>query len=494
MTNRSLPAALAACAISVLAVAASAALTSRSGPAQHPEKYADYGGTPDITLSDDLGLSEKEVEELLSRTASPDRQARIEAALELARAAAGSEQVLREVLWKPHGARNAQMREVMLIARRKLADSEDEEAGLLGILLDMNPKNEEKGQGTMAAVRVMTMLVALWKLDTMAGYKVMLDFSGRHAGVFRQEIGRMMVARGFNALPALIYGRGSDNDELHMFAVKWIRDMGNPLLGDQVREIKNPRRLAQLLEAYASVNELDAIDVTVSLASHDSIFVRQAARACLEAYGKNAKWSVRRQYENTFGEEPGADTGIEDWLKKLYARWDGKRMARALEKFEAGREAMATGRLEEMADLYAQVLRDEPMFERRHEMAAGFLELAAGKEEAGELDEARASTLMAARVAEEDSGESKEAISKLAWLEAESRRLAGVLDQEYYWRAAATDSDNDEARQWGDLYRKGSLSGGKFVFKVAAVSLMVFFSSLLVYLRLRTRARAGKGR
>ena len=59
-----------------------------------------------------------------------------------------------------------------------------------------------------------------------------------------------------------------------------------------------------MLEAYASVNELDAVDVTLSLANNESVFVRQAARACLVSYGKNAKWSVRRTYENTFWQEP----------------------------------------------------------------------------------------------------------------------------------------------------------------------------------------------
>ena len=55
-----------------------------------------------------------------------------------------------------------------------------------------------------------------------------------------------------------------------MFAVKWIRDLGNPLLSEQVK-IKNPRRLAQLLEAYASVNDLDVIDVTLTSTSQTDL-------------------------------------------------------------------------------------------------------------------------------------------------------------------------------------------------------------------------------
>jgi hypothetical protein len=102
-----------------------------------------------------------------------------------------------------------------------------------------------------------------------------------------------------------------------MFSVKWIRDLGDPLLSQQVK-IKNPRRLAQLLEAYASVRDLDVIDVTLTLTNHESDFVRRAARACVRAFAENAKWPARRIYENTFAKEPPESMDVSKILDELF--------------------------------------------------------------------------------------------------------------------------------------------------------------------------------
>ncbi len=472
--------------ISLVASRGYAQGVGRCGPAENPDRYPDYGGTPDVTLSTDLGLSVGEVEQILKRATAPDHGVRIAAALELKKSAAGSEEVLREVLWSSHGARNAQIREVVRLARSRVTETEGErEGGMLGVLLEMDPIDPERGPGTRAAVRIVSMLVALWNLDTMSGYKVILDFSGRHAGIFRKEIGRMMVRRGFDGLPALIYGRGSSNQELHMFAVKWIRDMGNPLLGEQIRGIGNPRRLAQLLEAYASVNELDAVDVTLSMAAHDSVFVRRSARACLTDYGKNAKWAIRRTYENTFAQEPPDGGSVDSWLARLYQHWDSERIADELQAFNLGLEHRKKGELEEMEALFSMVLRNEPMFDRRHEMAAGFLERAAVLEEDERLQEARAATLLAARVARTNTEEARLAKARLDWLEAEANRVGGALDQDFYRQVLQEDPEHKGASRWAFAFAQQGWNLRQDGFKVVVVSLLVFFSLFLVYLRLR---------
>ena len=90
----------------------------RCGPAEKPDQWPDYGGTPDITLSPELGMSVQEVEEVLSRIASTDYATRVEAATQVARDATGSEQSFREVLWSNHGARNTEIKTAMKEARR----------------------------------------------------------------------------------------------------------------------------------------------------------------------------------------------------------------------------------------------------------------------------------------------------------------------------------------------------------------------------------------
>jgi hypothetical protein len=470
------------------ALAGPSSTADRCGPAENPEEWVDYGGTPDIALSPELGLSVVEVEQLLSRISAADYAERVDAALQLKRDASGSEQAFREVLWSKHGARNTEIRTAVREARRRLKrKATADDSGLLGVLLEMDPAEAEIGNGTRVAARIMAILVALRSLNTMAGYKVMLDFSLRHAGAFRQEIGAMMVASGLDALPALIYGRGSKSEELHMFAVKWIRDMGNPLLGDQIRGIKNPRRLAQLLEAYASVNELDAVDVTVSLTNHDSIFVRKAARKCLESYGVNAKWTLKRTYENTFSREPPESGGVESWREELYAHYDQARIAPAMGMFKRGLKHAEQDQLEEMERLFRQVLRDEPMFPRRHEMAPGFLELAARFEENEQLSQARAMSLLALRVADPRSAEHGRAQASLKWIEAEVNRRGGAVDLELYEQISRMDPDHDEASGMADDLAAGGPGFGKLGLKAAVIALFVFLAAVLVVRRIGVR-------
>lgn len=482
-------------AVLLFAAAASAAEppVGRCGPAQNPEAHADYGGTPDMTLSTELGLAPAEIEAILARVTGVDRDDRFAAAKELERSANGSEQALRAVLWGDHGARNAEMRDAIQAARRR-AELAGTKASLtvLDALLEMSPLDANAGVGTRGAARVMSMVSALLAQDTMAAYKVVLEFSPRHAGVFRQTIGELLVARRFEALPALVYGRGSANPELHMFSVKWIRDMGDPLLGEQVNGIDNPRRLAQLLEAYASVKELDAIDVTVSLTDHDSVFVRQAARRCVEVYGANARWPMRRLYENTFGKEPADGTGEPQWAAELYDRFDAQRLAGTEAAFGEGRAAAAKGDLARMDALYRQVLAEAPMFPTRHEMAAGFLALAAALGGDGKADGARAATMMAARVAGSGTPEAALAKARLDWLEAEAGRKGGAPDVELYRRVAAADPENADARRLAERLASGAPGTFRLVTKALIVSALLFLAVLVAWRRFGPRLRRGR--
>jgi hypothetical protein len=479
----------AAIGLAFLPALAAGRAADRCGPAADPSKWPDFGGTPDAAVSAELGLGVDEVQDLLGRLESPSVEQRTAVAAELARNAAGSEQTLRQALWRDHGATNAELKGAVQTARGRLDRSPGGAAkSLLDALLEMEPGSGEQGRGVRGATRVMAMLEALRSLNTMAGYKVLLDFSGRHAGVFRQELGRMLVETGFDALPALVYGRGSPDKELHMFAVKWIRDLGNPLLGEQIRSIGNPRRLAQLLEAYASVKELGAVDVTLSLTNHESVFVRRASRACLERYGVNAKWSLRRQYENTFSREPPAGTDFEAWREELYAHYDSVRIAPAMALFEEGLGHARTGDTARMSACFERVLRDFPMFPRRGEMTEGFLARAAELERAGDSDGSRRTAMLAWRVSAPGSEQARRAEARLGWLRAEAMRHRGVLDLDLYRRIAEFSPDPGAAAERVREGERGS-SGGQLALQAAVVSAALFAGGLLVLVRLRRLGR-----
>jgi hypothetical protein len=458
---------------------ASTSELSRFGPAAVPEAHADYGGTPDPPVSAEMGLSPAEIRAILKRLGSAGAGERRRAFDALGRDAPGSEQAFREVLWGRQPATNAEMRTAIKDAERRAPGSgRDKVDALAGLMASTS-----SDRGAAAALGIVAMLRVLADLDTLAGYKTLVEFSPRHAGAFRREIGRLLVSKGLPAMPALVYGRGSKNPEIHLFCVEWIRDMGDPLLGDQIK-LKNPRRLAQLLEAYASVNDLDTIDVTLALANHESVFVRNAARKCIEVYGVNAKWSVRREYENTLGRTPPDSADTSAMFAELCRRWDEKRLAGVADLFTRGQAHRAAGRLAEMDLDYRAVLRDAPLFARRTEMAEGFLAYAASLEAAGRTADAREATLMARRVSSRGSPEWRKAEARLKWFVAEQMRAAGAASPELYRQVLALDPGSADA-----ALRLARLTGAKprpaeVAIKGAFVAVFVFLAAFLAVRRL----------
>jgi tetratricopeptide (TPR) repeat protein len=473
-----------------LALAVSAALgqsstgdARRAGPAADPYGSPDFGGTPDVSTSSEISLSKEEINSLLERVKSPSQAQRVKAVEEIQRVASGSEQTLREVLWGGHGARNSDMRKAVLTARRR-AETSKEPGDLLGELAAVDPRHPDLGAGTSGALRILSMLSALNTLNTMAAYKVMIEFSPRHAGVFRQEIGSMLVGCGLDALPALVYGRGSSDSEIHMFAVKWIRDMGNPLLSQQVK-IKNPRRLAQLLEAYASVRDLDAVEVTLALANHESSFVRTAARLCIKSYGENAKWPARRIYENTFSKEPPDNADVSKMLDEIFKYYDAQRLAPMTALFEEGLAAYKKGRYEKMESSYRKVLKAAPMFPKRDRMADGFFAYARSLMDRDQGGEAEEKLRMAYRLAEPDTETAGHIRAELNWLKAEKLRAAGIADLELYKLVLKDNPSHEAAAEWVEKLANPDASIDKIVTKVLIVSFFVFLAASLVFLRLR---------
>ena len=457
----------------------------RTGPAEVPDQWPDWGGTPDLTLPEDMGLSDAELETYLDKLGAADAAVRSRAVEELVRDAAGSEGVFRKALLKGQGARNTEMKSAVREGRKRAGDNDTPE-GLLKGLLSIDPTDDAIGQGATAALRILAMLHALSTLNTLAAYKVMIDFSPKHAGGFRHEIGKLIIAHGIDAMPALVYGRGSNDKNIHMFSVKWIRDMGNPLLSEQVK-LKNPRRLAQLLEAYASVNELDAIDVTLSLTNHASAFVRAAARSAMAHYGRNAFWPARRKYENSFGEEPPETLEVDAILEALYKHFDNQRLAQSRALFAEGLKAHAEGRLTEMATIYKKVLGAEPMFPRRNEMAPGFLDLARSLDDHADGDTKKAMLMMARRVAQPDSAVAKRCEAELMWLEGESLRKQGLAATALYQHILALAPDHAGAKEMVETLTPPKKGMQELVIKAVMVSVIIFLAITLIFLRVRTQ-------
>ena len=142
-----------------------------------------------------------------------------------------------------------------------------------------------------------------------------------------------------------------------------------------------------------------------------------------------------------------------------------------------------------MEDKFRLILRDAPMFPRRHEMAGGFLERATAHEKEGRLEKAREASLMAFRVAGSNTDGKRKARARLDWLEAETLRAGGAFDEELYRQIAQEDPENAAARKWAEEYSETDDGIGRLVVKAVEISLVLFLGALLLYLRLRRSRR-----
>ncbi len=448
-----------------------------AGPDSDPESKPDWGGTKDMSGPVDVGLTSEELNALLTRLASPDSAERTAALDEIIGGAQGAETVFRKALFDGRGLVNAEMKAALKTA--SVHAGKGEPFLLLRALVAMEPSS-----GVRGALRMLTLLHALSALNTMAAYKTMIEFSPRHAGVFRQEVGRLICSHGMDAMPALVYGRGSKNSEIHMFAVKWIRDLGDPLMSDQVK-IENPRRLAQLLEAYASVNDLSTIDVILSMTNHPSLFVRAAARASIAAFGRNGYWPARRQYENVFGQEPDESMQVEAILSALYKYYDNRRLSESFTLFTKGKEAFKAGHLSEMEKAYREVLKKEPMFPQRGEMAEGFSALADSFDE-DDAEKKEAALRMVLRVSDDNTSATYcSAEARLLFLKNAPLRAQGLVAPSLYRRISALDPNSKEAKRISESLNPSEKGKSSLVLKALLVSVSIFVGALLIFFRLR---------
>ncbi|MCU0663648.1 MAG: hypothetical protein MUC50_15135 [Myxococcota bacterium] len=448
------------------------------GPSERPHAFPDYGGTPDLAVAFELGLSGPELQVLLERLDKGDFEQRSGAVFEILNCPAGSEETLRQALYTPSAVSNEALKNAMKDAVRR-GNGGDALDGLLSAVPSDAPRT---------ALRLVVLLRALAAKRTLAAYKALIDFSPRHAGTLRAEVGRLLVGQGLSALPALVYCRAHPEEETRMFCVRWIRDMGDPLLSEQVLGIDSTRRLSQLLEAYCAVNDLDTVDVTFSLTNHSSSFVRRAARACIERYGNNSKWGVMRAYENTFGKEPPEGALVATLLQELYDHYDANRLVKVHALLERAHEKLGQDRLEEMAELYKAALAEAPSFARDEKLTAGLVALVGKYERAGDAEKALALARFTSWLLE--SGGTQQRSMRALQLEDGLRSAQGdqIVSAAQYHQLLSLDPQRESARKWLDANEPKGFHAARAVSKSLMVSFILFLATMLVRRRLTGRS------
>lgn len=219
--------------------------------------------------------------------------------------------------------------------------------------------------------------------------------------------------------------------------------MGKAIPGEAVRTDDHDA-LADILRAYGRIRDPDAARIIVSFANSERSQLRMAARQAIAMLGPVGLWQLRDAYEDVVGRRPRRDWTWEHTARELFGEFDRLRLARVYGTFIEGLEHLKKGELEAMGKCFDTVLAKDPLFEKRAQMAEGYLRLA--QQLAGANPEAaRQAAIRVERLAS-DPKTKNQARSLVITLRAGESVGRGLLETDRLEQAIELDPDNRRAR------------------------------------------------
>jgi tetratricopeptide (TPR) repeat protein len=221
-------------------------------------------------------------------------------------------------------------------------------------------------------------------------------------------------------------------------------------------QIEDLKALPDVLRAYGRIRDPDAARIVISFCNSERAQIRLAARQGVALMGEVAHWQLRDTYENVIGKRPARDWSWKRTARELFAAFDRQRLAHVHALFEQGLKAKAQGHLETMAKAFDEALARNPMFDRRAEMAEGYVAYALSRPKEG-VEQAILALHRAERIVE-DPKRADEIRSLGMTLEAERLQQKGIFDRTLVTRALELSANNERAQL---LNEKRSFAPGR---------------------------------
>ena len=282
----------------------------------------------------------------------------------------------------------------------------------------------------------------------VVGARVLVRLAVENKGLLKAVASAALKRLGDHSVAALIEVRRSNDKELRTFANKTLDSLGKFLPSDAV-QVRDPQALADVLIAFGTIKDPDAIRVIVGYLDADRAQVRDAARWSIGELGNDARVPLKEAFDAFTGERAGDDWPASRTLKALLEAYDKVRLAEVFKLLDEGTARRDAGDLEGAITRYDALLARAPTFERRGELAPAYLDLA-HRREANDRPAARVLLAKALRLA---AGTPLAATieSELDYLDGLDAFERGVADPTPLHRALALDSANAPAR---DLLQK----------------------------------------
>jgi hypothetical protein len=339
-------------------------------------------------------------------------------------------------------------------------------------------------------ISVLAMSRMLVQIATVEAARELIDVYVRFGEFMRVDTQLGLEKLNEKAVAALIEARRHRAEKIARWAERQLDALGKGIPGEAV-QTQDQQVLADVLRAYGRTRDPDAARIVISFANSERAQVRDAARQAVALLGEIGAWQLRDTYESIVGKKPQRDWSWERTARELFGEFDRLRLARVYEQFDRGINALQAGDTSAMKQAFDKVLAQNPNFERRSEMAPGYLKFAserADADRAAALDALR----RARRIAESDD-QKKSAESLLFTLEAEQLLERGIADQLLLHRALELDSSNQRARELVQRIERGETHAASDLGRYAAAIAIAAVALLGIVLIAIRRVRPAKG-
>ncbi len=317
------------------------------------------------------------------------------------------------------------------------------EGDRLDAILDMAP--EAAGPAYRETVTTLCLVRALAHIATPDSVAALAQVALDARGAFAPDVRRHLAALGERATAGLIlmsHARVFPGDTAMKWASTELESLGTRTPGDAV-QTKKKEVLADVLLAYGTVEDADALGVVMSFVNADRKLVRDAARESLTRYGDLANTKLRETYGLLVGEAAPPDWPVA-WLRsKLFEALDRVRLEDVDARVHDGLALAQQGRFAEAVADFDDVLARQPDWDRKGELAPAYVFyaeslVATDPKLARDLfEKARRLDPSGPRAAQTESG--------LALLEGLELLRRGIEDPEPFRRAVRLDPGNAAA-------------------------------------------------
>ncbi len=369
----------------------------------------------------------------------------------------------------------------------KQAARESRGGDLLEGLVRLAPDDPEARR---VAITTLILARALAGIGTTEAARRLVDIGADHGGAFRSEIARLVRDLGDRAVPALIETR--KRPELRPWAYAQLEGMGKRIPADAVQS-KDSQVIADVLRAYASVGDLDALAVILAFVNSDRVIVREAARESLAIYGEEARPKLREAYANVAGKPAQEKWTTAELARELFSAYDHLRLQEVYGLLDEGLAKYKEGNLDGAIADFDKVLARHPMLDRRGEMVPAYVAVARRLEDR-DPTLALAALRRAKRLAP-DGPRISQIDGSIAYLEGMELASRGIHDIEPFRRALALDPGHERARAEVDrlVASTHEQDARARTMAAAAVVIVLCLAGLIVFAGRRRRTRSARG-